>query len=83
MNSRRPGSICGRKSSDRCWSAIGGVLDSFEAAKGTALSKAKSYALNQKDALNAVLLDGRLELTNNLAECTVKLFVMARKNFLF
>ena len=42
------------------------LLDSFEAAEGTALSKAKSYSLNQKEALNAVLLDGRLELTNNL-----------------
>ena len=30
-----------------------------------------------------MLLDGRLELTNNLAERTVKPFVMARKNFLF
>ena len=47
------------------------------------LSKAKNYSLNQKDALNAVLLDGRLELTNNLAERTVKPFVTARKNFLF
>ena len=59
------------------------LLDSFEAAEGTALSKAKNYSLNQKDALNAVLLDGRLELTNNLAERTVKPFVMARKDFLF
>ena len=59
------------------------LLDSFEAAEGTALSKAKNYSLNQKDALNAVLLDGRLELTNNLAERTEKPFVMARKNFLF
>ena len=59
------------------------LLDSFEAVEGTALSKAKNYSLNQKDALNAVLLDGRLELTNNLAERTVKPFVMARKNFLF
>lgn len=59
------------------------LLDSFEAAEGTALSKSKTYSLNQKQALNAVLLDGRLELTNNLAERTVKPFVMARKNFLF
>ena len=44
------------------------LLDSFEAAEGTALSKAKTYSLNQKQALNAVFLDGRLELTNNLAE---------------
>ena len=43
------------------------LLDSFEAAEGTALSKAKAYSLNQKQALNAVLLDGRLELTKRLS----------------
>ena len=59
------------------------LLSSFEAAKDTDLYKAQNYSLNQKDALNAVLLDGRLEMTNNLAERTVKPFVMARKNFLF
>lgn len=58
-------------------------LNSFEAAEGTALYKAQNYSLNQKQALDAVLLNGRLELTNNLAERTVKPFVMARKNFLF
>lgn len=64
---------------DRYWE----YLASFEAAEGTALYKAQNYSLNQKQALDAVLLDGRLELTNNLAERTVKPFVMARKNFLF
>ena len=43
----------------------------------------KLLSLNQKQALNAVFLDGRLELTNNLAERTVKPFVMVRRNFLF
>ena len=64
---------------DRYWE----YLVSFEAAEGTALYKAQNYSLNQKESLNAVLLDGRLELTNNLAERTVKPFVMARRNFLF
>ena len=41
------------------------------------------YSLNQREALDAVLLDGRLELTNNLAERSVKPFVMSRRNFLF
>ena len=58
------------------------LLGSFEAAEGTALSKAKTYSLNQ-EVLNVVLLDGRLKLTNNLAERTVEPFVRARKNFLF
>ena len=51
---------------DRYWE----YLASFEAAEGTALYKAQNYSLNQKQALDAVLLDGRLELTNNLAERT-------------
>ena len=31
----------------------------------------------------AYLQDGRLEMTNNLAERTIKPFVISRKNFLF
>ncbi len=58
-------------------------LESFEAENETNLQKAQTYSLNQKQHLNAVLEDGNLELTNNLAERTVKPFVMARKNFLF
>lgn len=58
-------------------------LNSFEAAKDSNLHKAQIYSLNQRKYLEAVLLDGRLPLTNNLAERTVKPFVMARKNFLF
>lgn len=57
------------------------LLDSFEAAEGTALSRAKIYSLNQKQALNAVLLDSRLELTNNLAERTVKSFAIGARIF--
>ena len=37
----------------------------------------------QKKYLDNYLLDGRLEMTNNLAERSIKPFVMARKNFLF
>lgn len=58
-------------------------LNSFASEKGTNLYKAQTYSLNQREALEGVLLDGRLSLTNNLAERTVKPFVMARKNFLF
>ena len=58
-------------------------LNSFEAERDTALYKAQNYSLNQRAYLDAVLLDRRIELTNNLAERTVKPFVMARKNFLF
>ncbi|MFI3170637.1 MAG: IS66 family transposase [Faecalibacterium sp.] len=58
-------------------------LESFESEKDTNLYKAQQYSLNQRQYLDAILLDGRLELSNNLAERTVKPFVMARKNFLF
>lgn len=58
-------------------------LNSFGAEKETNLYKAQRYSLNQQKALEAVLLDGRLEMTNNLAERTVKPFVIARKAFLF
>ena len=47
------------------------------------LGKAVTYCLNQWDALNAFLLDGRLEIDNNRSERSIKPFVIARKNFLF
>ena len=34
-------------------------LNSFEATEGTALYKVQNYSLNQKQALDAVLLNGR------------------------
>lgn len=58
-------------------------LSSFSSEKDSNLQKAQTYSLHQRKQLEAVLLDGRLELTNNVAERTVKSFVMARKNFLF
>ena len=58
-------------------------LSSFASEKDSNLQKAQTYSLNQRKRLEAVLLDGRLELTNNIAERTVKPFVMSQKNFLF
>lgn len=49
----------------------------------TPLGEAVSYALSQREYLQNVFLDGRTELTNNLAERTVKPFVMGRKAWLF
>jgi len=49
----------------------------------TALGKALKYALGQKAWLERVLLDGRLELSNNRAERSIKPFVIGRKNWLF
>lgn len=45
--------------------------------------QAITYCLNQWDALNTFLLDGRLEIDNNRAERSIKPFVIGRKNFLF
>jgi len=48
-----------------------------------AISRALTYALNQRYWLMNVFLDGRTELSNNRAERSVKPFVMGRKNWLF
>jgi len=47
------------------------------------LGKAARYALDQREYLMNVYLDGRLELSNNRAERSIKPFVMGRKNWLF
>ena len=53
------------------------------AAPKSALGKALNYLKNQWDPLTRFLLDGRIELSNNRAERSIKPFVIARKNFLF
>ncbi len=47
------------------------------------LGKAIHYALEQQPYLMNVFLDGRLELSNNRAERSIKPFVIGRKNWLF
>jgi len=47
------------------------------------LGKAVGYAQSQREYLMNVFLDGRLELSNNRAERSVKTFVMGRKAWLF
>lgn len=54
-------------------------LSSFASQKDSNLQKAQTYSLNQRKKLEAVLLDGRLEVTNNIAERTVKPFVHVPK----
>jgi transposase len=48
-----------------------------------AVSRAITYLLNQREWLMNVYLDGRLELSNNRGERSIKPFVMGRKNWLF
>lgn len=47
------------------------------------LGDAAGYALSQKKYLENIYLDGRVEITNNRAERSVKPFVMGRKAWLF
>lgn len=68
------------------------VLDGFKAwldAEGpkalpkSALAKAITYCQNQWGKLVAFLEDGRLEISNNRSERSIKPFVIGRKNWLF
>ena len=49
----------------------------------TPLGKAVHYAHAQRKYLERYLLDGRLEISNNRAERSIKPFVIGRKNWLF
>ena len=49
----------------------------------SALGKALHYLKEQRPYLVRYLEDGRLEISNNLAERSIKPFVMGRKNWLF
>ena len=53
------------------------------AAPKSKLGIALTYLKNQWKPLNTFLLDGRIEISNNRAERSIKPFVMSRKNFLF
>ena len=50
---------------------------------GSKLGRAINYALKHQETFEHVLLDGRLELSNNKAERAIKSLVMGRKNWLF
>lgn len=58
-------------------------LTSFHNLGKSLFCKAVKYSLNQWPYLINYLLDGRLEISNNRTERTVKMFVIDRKNFLF
>ena len=52
-------------------------------APKSALGKAMSYLKDQWPYLTNYLKDGRLEISNNRAERSIKSYVIDRKNFLF
>jgi transposase len=58
-------------------------LSSFYDLGKSAFSRAVKYSLDQWKHLKNYLLDGRLEISNNRTERTIKMFVIDRKNFLF
>lgn len=58
-------------------------IQSQQALPKSSFGSAVTYCLNQRKKLEAFLLDGRLELSNNRAERAIKPFVIGRKNWLF
>jgi transposase len=58
-------------------------LDTVTPLKGSRLGKAVTYALNQKQYMENYLLDGRCSISNNIAENSIRPFVVGRKNWLF
>jgi hypothetical protein len=58
-------------------------LISLNTVPKTPIGVAAGYALGQRKYLENYLLDGRLEISNNRAERSIKPFVIGRKNFLF
>ena len=49
----------------------------------SALGRSLRYAIEQRQILETFYLDGRLEISNNRAERSIKPFVIGRKNWLF
>jgi len=61
------------------WSWLG----TLTLLKGSSLGKAVNYAINQKSYMENYLLDGRCSISNNIAENSIRPFVVGRKNWLF
>jgi len=58
-------------------------LNSLSPPPKTGLTAAVVYMRNQREYLERYLEDGRLEISNNRAERSIKPFVIGRKNWLF
>jgi transposase len=58
-------------------------VNSLEPSPKTGLYTAIVYMRNQREYLERYLEDGRLEISNNRAERSIKPFVIGRKNWLF
>jgi len=58
-------------------------VGSLTALPKSLLGEAVTYSLNQREYLENIYLDGRLECSNNRAERSVKPYVQGRKQWLF
>lgn len=58
-------------------------IEHLNALPQTLLGKAVHYSQSQRKYLMGYLLDGRLEISNNRAERSMKTYVIGRKNWLF
>jgi transposase len=58
-------------------------LTSLSVLPKSGVGVARHYVLSQRKYLDRYLMDGRLEISNNRAERSIKPFVIDRKNFLF
>lgn len=65
------------------WAAFYAWIHTLTHLPKTALGRAITYMLNQRQYLENYFLDGRLEISNNLAENAIRPFVIGRKNWLF
>ena len=58
-------------------------LETVNVLKVSKLAEAITYSVNQKTTLCAFLEDGRIELSNNRAENSIRPFCVGRKGWLF
>lgn len=58
-------------------------IEGLNLLPGSTLGKAVHYACAQRKYIERYLTDGRLEISNNRAERSIKPFVIGRKNWLF
>lgn len=70
--------------------ALAPLMDEFfnwcreqAALPGSKLGRAIEYSLKYEETFKTILEDGRLVLSNNMAERAIKSLVMGRKNWLF
>ena len=58
-------------------------MEGLSVLPSSMLGKAVHYAFSQKQYIERYLTDGRLEISNNRAERSIKPFIIGRKNWIF